>query len=300
MTTTEEEIGFIGLGRMGGPMAMRLIRSGFPLVVCDLDIEVQDRFQAAGARVVDHPAAVADAARTTLLCLPDPEAVRSVVFGDNGLAHGSALQVIVDFSTIGPSEARAIARDLDHGGKSYIDAPVTGGILGAEQGSLTMMLGATEPMFKALQPLLSCMAARLVLAGSQAGHGQLMKVLNNLLSFVSLAATAEAMALGVKGGLSPESMLYAFNHGSGRNSATEEKFPRAVLTRSFDYGFPVDGVIKDMELCLYEGASQRVPMPIGQSVLQLWRIVATEHGSEDMTSIMKLFESWVDIEVRAE
>lgn len=203
-------------------MAMRLLRSGYSLVVCDLDVQVQDSFRAAGAKVVGHPAAVADAAHTTLLCLPDPEAVRSVLFGANGLAHGPKLQVVVDFSTIGPTEARTIAHNLQLRGKSYIDAPVTGGIAGAEQGSLTMMLGATDSMYEVLQPMLSCMASRLVLAGPQPGGGQLMKVLNNLLSFLALAATAEAMALGVKGGLSPESMLYAFNHGSGRNSATEE------------------------------------------------------------------------------
>ncbi|MBV7483759.1 NAD(P)-dependent oxidoreductase [Bordetella sp. BOR01] len=299
MTAAAEAIGFIGLGRMGSPMAMRLAQSGFQLVVCDLDPLVQERFRASGARVVDHPAAVADAARTTLLCLPDPGAVRSVVFDQDGLVHGKLSQTIVDLSTIGPGEAREIARGLQNSGKSYVDAPVTGGVEGAGQGNLTMMLGATEPVFQALRPVLSCMAARLILAGAEPGSGQLMKVLNNLLSFVALAATSEAMALGVKGGLSPAAMLDAFNHGSGRNSATEEKFPRAVLTRSFDFGFPVDGVVKDLELCLSEGAARHIPMPIGQSALQLWRIAAAERGNEDMTSIMKLFERWSGVEVCA-
>jgi len=299
MTAYAETIGFVGLGRMGGPMAMRLVKAGFPLAVCDLDPRVQERFRAAGAQVVEHPAALADVAGTALLCLPDPGAVRRVVFGDTGLVRGRRLQTIVDLSTIGPGPARDIAGGLAHSGKTYVDAPVTGGIEGAEQGSLTMMLGAAEPVFQALQPVLACMAARLVLAGPEPGSGQLMKVLNNLLSFVALAATSEAMALGVKGGLSPAAMLDAFNHGSGRNSATEDKFPRAVLTRSFDFGFPIDGVVKDLELCLAEGASQHVPMPIGQGTLQLWRIAAAERGHEDMTSIMKLFERWAGIEVQA-
>lgn len=299
MTVRPETIGFVGLGRMGGPMAMRLIKAGFQLVVCDLSPEIQEQFRRAGARVVENPAAVADLAPTALLCLPAPGAVRRVVFGDNGLVHGRQLQTIVDLSTIGPDPARAIASDLQNSGKAYIDAPVTGGIEGAEQGSLTMMLGAAEPVFQALRPMLSHMAGRLILAGPEPGSGQLMKVLNNLLSFVALAATAEAMALGVKGGLSPAAMLDAFNHGSGRNSATQEKFPRAVLTRSFDFGFPIDGVVKDLELCLAEGASRHMPMPVGQNTLQLWRIAAAERGGEDMTSIVKLFERWAGIEVRA-
>lgn len=295
---TTAAIGFIGLGRMGAPMAMRLIDAGHSLVVCDIDATMTEKFRAVGAEVVSDIVTLAESVQITLLCLPTPQVVRDVVLGEHGLIEGSMIRTVVDLSTTGPAMTKHIANELKLVGKSFIDSPVTGGIRRAISGELTMMLGASAHHASTLIPVLSCMSNRIVRAGSEPGSGQMLKVLNNFLSFVALGATSEAMALGVKAGLEPKVMLEVFNTGSGRNSATEEKFPHSVLSRSFNFGFPVNGVLKDLGLCLEAAQELDVEMPIGNTIQQLWKTAAVDHGEEDMTAIAKIFERWAGIEIR--
>jgi 3-hydroxyisobutyrate dehydrogenase-like beta-hydroxyacid dehydrogenase len=161
------------------------------------------------------------------------------------------------------------------------------------------MLGASQESIADAKPVLQAIANKLVVAGGRPGDGQMLKVINNLLSFIALEATSEAMALGVKAGLDPDAMLDTFNSGTGRNSATEEKFPRSVMTRSFDFGFPVKGVMKDMGLCLAEAEALGVPMPVGMCSRQVWTMAMADHADNDMTSIIKLFEHWAGVEVKS-
>ncbi len=299
MQARQQKLGFIWLGRMGGPIAGRLLEAWFELVVHDSNPLAAQRLGEAGASVQDSPEAVGHAACIVLTCLPTPEIVRTVVIGPGGVVGGRGVHHVVDLSTTGPRVAREMATRLAEVGKTLIDAPVTGGVAGARSGSLTMMLGASAEAVEAARPVLETVAQRLLIAGTQAGDGQMLKVINNLLSFVALEATAEAMALGVKAGLDPETMLRSFNTGTGRNSATEEKFPRAVMTRSFDFGFPVRGVMKDIGLCLSEAEAMGVPMPVGVCARQIWTMAMAENADHDMTTIVKLFERWAGVEVKA-
>lgn len=296
---TKLTVGFIGLGRMGGPIARRLIDREFDLVVHDANPLMSQRLVEHGARMQRDSKSVADHADVVFVCLPTPEVVRSVVLGAHGVIEGSRARYVVDLSTTGPRVARDMAASLSQRGKALIDAPVTGGVAGAINGILTMMLGAPDDVIEPVRPVLEAIANKPVTAGPRPGDGQMLKVINNLLSFIALEATAEAMALGVKAGLDPETMLETFNAGTGRNSATEEKFPRSVMTRSFDFGFPVRGVMKDIGLCLNEAESLGVPMPTGTCARQVWTMAMAERPDEDMTSIVKLFERWASVEVKA-
>jgi 3-hydroxyisobutyrate dehydrogenase-like beta-hydroxyacid dehydrogenase len=297
MSAELKRIGFVGLGRMGNPIARRLKEQGYELIVHDSNPLAAQRFR--DCESYPDARTVADHADVIFVSLPTPETVRSVVIGPSGLKDGKRMRYVIDLSTTGPRVAREMAEMLTAHGKTLIDAPVTGGVAGAHNGVLTMMLGAPEPAIAEAKSILSAIANKLVIAGYRAGDGQMLKVINNLLSFIALEATAEAMALGVKAGLNPDSKLDTFNSGTGRNSATEEKFPRAVMTRSFDFGFPVRGVMKDMGLCLAEAEALGVPMPVGMCSRQIWSMAMAERGDEDMTSIVKLFERWANVEVKS-
>lgn len=296
---TKLAVGFIGLGRMGAPIARRLIDRQFDLVIHDSNPLTAQRLVDHGARPQRDARSVADHADVVFVCLPTPDVVRAVVIEPHGVIEGSRAKFVVDLSTTGPRVAREMAAALSQKGKVLIDAPVTGGVAGAINGILTMMLGAPDDSIEPVRPVLEAIANKLVTAGQRPGDGQMLKVINNLLSFIALEATAEAMALGVRAGLDPETMLETFNAGTGRNSATEEKFPRSVMTRSFDFGFPVRGVMKDIGLCLNEAEALGVPMPTGMCARQIWTMAMAERPDEDMTSIIKLFERWANVEVKA-
>jgi 3-hydroxyisobutyrate dehydrogenase-like beta-hydroxyacid dehydrogenase len=298
MTSVRNTVGFIGLGRMGDPIARRLKAEGYDLVVHDTSPAVVKSFADISLTRTDARG-VGDASDIVVVCLPTPEIVQAVVAGRGGVIEGQRARYVVDLSTTGPRVAREMAAALVAKGKALIDAPVTGGVAGAKNGVLTMMLGASDEAIGATKPVLQTIAGKLVIAGSRPGDGQMLKVINNLLSFIALEATAEAMALGVKAGLDPDAMLDTFNSGTGRNSATEEKFPRSVMTRSFDFGFPVRGVMKDMGLCLAEAEALGVPMPVGMCSRQIWTMAMADHADHDMTSIIKLFEHWAGVEVKS-
>jgi 3-hydroxyisobutyrate dehydrogenase-like beta-hydroxyacid dehydrogenase len=299
MKSGHQTIGFIGLGQMGNPIACRLNEEGFALVVHDANALAVLHFTKIGVAARSDAKGIADASDIVMVCLPTPEIVRAVVTGSGGVNEGRRARYVIDISTTGPRIAREMSGILAENGKIFIDAPVTGGVAGAKSGILTMMLGAPENAIEAVRPVLETVARKLVIAGSRAGDGQMLKVINNLLSFIALEATAEAMTLGVKAGLDPDTMLQAINAGTGRNSATEEKFPRSVVTRSFDFGFSVRGVMKDIGLCLSEAEAMGVPMPVGMCARQIWTMAMAEHADHDMTSIVKLFERWAGVEVKS-
>jgi 3-hydroxyisobutyrate dehydrogenase-like beta-hydroxyacid dehydrogenase len=224
-----------------------------------------------------------------LLSLPAPEVVSEVAAE---LAEGSALRTCIDLSTTGPSMSHRVATKLAAAGIDLLDAPVSGGITGAEDGTLTIMAAGKERTLDAVRPLLDELAGKVFHVGTQSGMGQMAKVLNNLLSATALAATAEAVALGVKGGLDPELLLEVFNASSGRNSATAQKFPQSVLPRTFDFGFALALMNKDVQICSEEASRWQVPMPIGDAVSQRWALAADwAAATADCTEIVRLVES---------
>jgi 3-hydroxyisobutyrate dehydrogenase-like beta-hydroxyacid dehydrogenase len=289
--TGAREVGFIGLGEMGARMAQRLLGRGRRLVVYDTRADAMDRLAQLGAEPCASPAGVADRASTVLLSLPTPEVARAVASGAGGLVEGSAIRTCVDLSTTGPVVSREIADGLAARGIELVDAPVSGGVKGAEEGTLTVMAACSETGLAGARELLEELAGHLFHVGAEPGMGQLAKVLNNLLSATALAATAEALALGVKRGLDAQMLLDILNASSGRNSATAQKFPEAVLPRTFDFGFALALMNKDVQICLAEAQRSEVEMRVGTSVSEVWADAAsrTQDGA-DCTEIVRLVE----------
>ena len=294
----DKHIGFIGLGNMGGPMASRLLAAGYQLTVCDVRQSAVDALVAKGARAAASPAAVASAVETVLVSLPDPAIVRKVLLGADGVIAGTKVKTVLDLSTTGATAAREIAAALALKGITGIDSPVSGGVAGAVKGTLAVMYAGPKALFSALEPMLKNFGP-VFFIGEQAGMGQTMKLANNLLSAAAMAATSEAVAFGVKAGLDPAVMIDVINAGSGRSTASEGKFPRAVLTRTFDFGFTTALMYKDVKLCLEEAAAANVPMPVGLAVRGQWQRTFDEIGGDkDFTTIAQMVERSAGVEIK--
>jgi 3-hydroxyisobutyrate dehydrogenase-like beta-hydroxyacid dehydrogenase len=283
-------IGFIGLGQMGGPMARRLRASGYELVVHDVRAAAIDALVAEGASAAASPVEVADRAEVALVSLPTPEVVRDVALGADGLIHGDALRTYVDLSTTGQAVAVEVAAALGARGIVTLDAPVSGGVRGATEGTLAVMVAGPAAGLGHVRPLLEVFG-RVFHVGERAGLGQLMKLANNFLSATAIAATAEAVVLGVKGGLDPATMLAVINASTGRNTASEDKFPRQILTGKYSAGFTTGLLSKDLGLCAAAAETLGVPMPIAAEVYAQWQRAVAELGADaDITRIVGLTE----------
>ena len=294
-----KKLGFIGIGNMGLPMALRLIDRGYGLAVFDIREDAVAPLVARGARAAKSPADVASEVQTVLVSLPTPDVVQEVALGSNGIAKGSAVRVYVDLSTTGPQVAELVADVLGEKGISVLDAPVSGGVKGAEKGTLTVMVSGAMSVFEGVNPVLESIGENLIYVGERPGLAQIMKLVNNLLNATALAASSEAFVLGVKAGLDPEIMLRVINASTGRNSATEDKFPRSILPRTFDWGFKTDLIYKDLKLCLEQAETLGVPMWVGNAVHQLWAYAVSQGGGpRDFTTIIQYIESWAGVEVR--
>ncbi|MBV7486240.1 NAD(P)-dependent oxidoreductase [Bordetella sp. BOR01] len=295
---SEETYGFIGLGNMGTPMAGRLLDAGYPLAVYDTNRDAVARLQARGARACASLREVADTTDTVFLSLPTPEIVQQVAAGADGLAGGTRIRRVVDLSTIGPRVARQVAQALGTRDILYVDAPVSGGVGGAQRGTLAVMAACPRDHYEALEPVLKHFGPVFYL-GQDAGIGQTMKLANNLLSAAAVAITSEAMAMGVKAGLDAAVMLDVINAGSGRNTATQDKFPKAVLPGTFDIGFAARLAYKDVRLCVDEAEAIGVPMVVGSAVREMLVLTTTLCGEQaDFTHIAKVVETWGGVPIR--
>jgi 2-hydroxy-3-oxopropionate reductase len=290
MAKSGERIGFIGLGVMGGPMSQRLVRAGHALVVHDIDAKATQRLTAIGATAARSAKEVADRASVVFVSLPTPQVVREVALGAQGVIRGRKVRVFVDLSTTGTAVEKEIAGAFAARGIAPIDAPVSGGATGAKAGTLAVMVAGDRTAIDQLRPLFEVFG-KVFVAGSRPGQAQMLKLLNNLLSLSALAMSCEAMVAGVKAGLDPDLMIAAINAGSGRNTATADKIPRAILTRSFDFGFPIAGAVKDVGLAVDECQALGVPMWVGNAARQLWQYAyAQGEPKRDMTNLIRYLE----------
>ena len=281
------EIGFIGLGNIGSPMAQRLLEQGQDLVVFDIAEDAVAALKAAGAQPVSSPREVADCAETVLVSLPTPQVSVEVA---TGVAEGRRVRRLVDLSTVGATTAQSIRRHLESRGIAYIDSPVSGGVTGARNGTLALMVSGPADDVDDVIPVLESLGRPFRL-GETAGAGQTMKLINNMLAATALAATAEAVVMGVKAGLDPAVMIDTLNAGSGANTATRDKFPRAVLPRTFDYGFATGLMVKDVRLFLDEARALGLPTEVADAVARIWEHTAAEMGPEsDFTSVIEPIE----------
>lgn len=291
--------GFIGCGRMGAPMAQRLLTAGKKVVVFDAQVQALEPLLAAGAEGAATPFEVASKAHTIYLSLPNAAVVQAVVMGPQGILAGSEVRTVVDFSTIGPRAALQVGAVLAERQIDYLDAPVSGGIAGARDGKLAIMVSAPNAAYEKAREDLK-LFGKLFQVGEKHGQAQIMKLANNLLNVAAVALTSEAMVMGAKAGLDATQMLEIINAGTGRNSATEQKFPRAVLTGSFDYGFSTGMSYKDVGLCVDEAEAMGVPMVVGAAVRQMLAITNASYGPDsDFTSVCRVVEGWAKVHVRA-
>jgi 3-hydroxyisobutyrate dehydrogenase-like beta-hydroxyacid dehydrogenase len=291
--TASARVGLIGLGAMGGPMARLLLEAGHPLAVCDAQPAAVEPLAALGAIGCASPREVADAAEIVLASLPAPDVVRLVALGEDGVVHGGAIRTFVDLSTTGATTAEEVAAKLAEHGIDYVDAPVSGGVAGLEARTLAVMASGERAAFERVRPLFDLFAANVFWVGEGPGQGQTAKLLNNLLSATAMAITSEALAVGVRAGLDPATLLDVFNAGSGRNTATSDKFPKHVLTRAFGSGFRLRLMTKDVRLALAEGKRRHVSMPVGAAVQDVWTRAATQAGdADDHTEIARFYEEW--------
>ncbi len=291
-------LGFVGVGRMGGPMAGRLIDAGYTLYIHDTDAAAVQALVARGARVCASPAEVGAGAAIVLASLPTPGIVRAVALGEMGIAQGKVVKTIVDLSTTGPGMAAEIAGALAPRGIAWADAPVSGGVAGAKAGTLAVMLACRKPDVAALEPILKTFG-RVFFVGEKPGMAQTAKLANNLLSAAALAVSSEAIAMGVKAGLDPLVMIEIINAGTGRNSATQDKFPRNIIPRTFNSGFATGLAYKDVRLCVDEAEALGVPMVVGAAVREMLAITQAKYGAaSDFTSIAKVVEEWAGVEIR--
>lgn len=294
----QKEIGFIGLGKMGEPMAGRLLQQGYAVHACDVNEAARRRVADAGAQPCGTPREVADRVACIALSLPDPSVVRAVLLGDGGVVHGSQVKRVVDFSTIGPRAAAEMAARLAESGIEYVDAPVSGGVAGAAKGTLAIMASCPRASYDELLELLAGLGKPFYV-GAEAGQGQVVKLANNLMSMAALAITSEAMVMGAKVGIDPALMLDVINVSSGRNTASMEKFPRSVLPGTFDFGFATGLAYKDVKLCVDEAENLGIPMVVGGAVREMYAVTqATQGAASDFTSVCKVVESWAGAAVR--
>ena len=294
-----EPVGFIGLGNMGEHMAGRLLNAGLKLTVFDIRHEAISVLIERGAIAANSAAAVASEAETVIVSLPTPEIAKEVALGTNGIVMGTKVKTLVELSTIGPNVAQEIAAGLAAKNISFVDSPVSGGVVGARNGTLAVMVSCPNHLISGLREMLNNIG-NVFHVGTKPGLGQTMKLANNLLSATALAITSEAMVMGVKAGLDPLIMLDVINAGSGKNTATYDKFPNAVLPRSFDRGFANGLMHKDVELYLKGAETLGVPTKVASAVEKLWKTACSEMGPEaDFTTIVQCVENRAGIKVES-
>jgi 3-hydroxyisobutyrate dehydrogenase-like beta-hydroxyacid dehydrogenase len=292
------DIGFIGLGHMGFPMARRLFEANNRVVAFDTRAEALERLVALGAQAASSPKEVADLVETVMASLPSPQAALDVATGAGGVIEGARVKRYVDLSTVGSQTAVQIHGLLAERNIVAIDSPVSGGVSGAEQGTLAVMVSGPRPEFEVIQPALETIGRPLYI-GEKPGSAQTMKLANNILAATVLVATSEVVVMGAKSGLDPGVMIDVLNAGSGATSASRDKFPRAILPRTFDYGFATGLMVKDVRLYLDEARALGVPVEVAEAVGRLWEATLHDEGADsDFTSAIKPIERAAGVTVR--
>lgn len=293
-------IGYIGLGAMGRPMAVNIVTAGHDVVVYDLNENQTKILAQRGASVAGSPREVAEETDYVLTCLPSIEAAEAVALGPNGVVSGSRAKAFVNMGTTGSAFSRSTAEAMKAAGKSYLDAPISGGPPGAEAGTLGVMCSGDRETFEALKAnALEAISSKIVYLGEQPGAAQVMKLVNNIIFFGNVAVAMEALTLGAKAGLCAEQMLEVINASSGRNTATEWLIPNHVLNRAFDFGGANYIIAKDLDLWRQEVEAFQTPMQLGMSLRTLYLQSMWREGmGADLTTLLKTLEEIGNTELK--
>ncbi|MFB2586356.1 NAD(P)-dependent oxidoreductase [Herbiconiux liukaitaii] len=285
-------IGFVGLGNMGGPMSERLVAAGYPVVGFDLAPAARERLEAAGGSTADTAAEVVSRSDVVILMLPNSDIVEAVLTGAGAAEAGGVLAgaragtLFVDMSSSEPLRTRALAEVVDAAGSRLIDAPVSGGVKGALAGSLTIMVGGAEEDLARVLDVLQVLGKPTLVGPIGAGHA--LKAINNLMSAAHLWVTSEAMLTGIGFGLDPTVMLDAINTSSGRSGSTQLKWPNFIVGETYDSGFGLSLMLKDMRIATGLAESLGVPHTLSDQAVAHWSAASGDLGpAADHTEVAR-------------
>lgn len=301
-----KKIGFIGLGLMGKPMARNLIKAGFPLTVKSRRPDPERELESEGATIARTPKDVAESSDLVITMLPNSPDVEQVCLGRDGIIESAGQAdaptrrgrlVVVDMSTISPKVSVNIAKELNNAGIDYLEAPVSGGTVGAINGTLTIMAGGPQAVFDRVLPIFMAMGKSATLVGG-VGAGQTTKLANNIICATTIEAVAEAFVLGAKAGIDPEKMFEAIRGGAAACWSLDQKVPKYVA-RDFEPGFMCKLHLKDLDLALAAAKELGVPLPVTEQVREMFsQLVDDGHGDADNGAIVKVLERLAGTEVR--
>ena len=292
-------IGFVGTGAMGAPMAQNLRKAGYPLVVYDLKDKAMEGLAKAGAEKVFSARELASRSSVVITMLPASPDVEAAVLGPEGVIEGAKSgDIVIDMSSSYPTSTKMICEQLAVKGIRMLDAPVSGGTKGAREGTLAIMVGGEEKDYEECRPILEAMGQNTYYLG-KIGAGHTVKALNNLCSACSMVITSEALIVAKKLGLTPEKVIDAINSSSGRSWSSQFKFPTFVLNNTFNSGYSIGLMNKDLEIATRLGRELHVPMFVGALVQQLYNYAVGRGGGDEChTAIIKFIEDWRGAKVR--
>jgi 2-hydroxy-3-oxopropionate reductase len=292
------KIGFIGLGIMGKPMAKNLLKAGYPLVVHDINPAPVKELAAAGAEVASSAKEVAQKTDVVITMLPNSPHVKAAVMGPNGVLEGAKPgMIIVDMSSIAPMAAKEVAAKAAEKGVDMLDAPVSGGEPKAIDGTLSIMVGGKKEIFEKCQSFLSKMGTSIVLCGD-VGAGNMTKLANQIIVALNIAAMSEALVLGAKAGVDPETIFKAIRGGLAGSTVLEAKVPM-VLSRNFKPGFRIELHIKDLANALDTAHELGVPLLLTSQVMEIMQALKVDgKAGNDHAGIVEFYEKLAKSEVR--
>lgn len=283
-----EKIGLIGTGIMGYPIAQNLLKAGYPLTIYTRRENINKEFKAFGATIASTPAELATKNSIIFLLVNDSDNVTELLYSTNGIVSGAAPGTIVaDMTTTDPEFSKSIAKRLTNDGIEYLDAPISGGALGAQNAKIVVMVGGKKEAYEKCLPVFESISHKVVYMGAS-GSGQSVKLIHNQLSFTTFFAVCEAVILGEKIGLSADAMIDVFNHGTARSFATEVRFPKFILKDKFDMGVPFSTAFKDISLARKLRQTTQVNFPISSWVYRYMKYCMDRKAEKDDLSTMIL------------
>ena len=293
------KIGLIGVGTMGKPMGFNLMKAGYELTVYDINPKPLKKFQEKGAAVGQSIREVASKSDVVITMVPNSGDVEEIILEENGVMEGlKSHSIVIDMSTIDPSVSRKIAKTLREKDIYMLDAPVSGGQMGAEAATLAIMVGGEEEVFKKCLPVFKAMGKNIYYCGPS-GNGEIVKIINNLMAGIFRMASAEALALGVKAGV-PLKVLYdVVNESSGQSRIVQVYGAAKAFKGDYEPGFASELMHKDLGLALNLGKEERVPLPLGALSHQLFtHLLSLGLGKKDTGVIFKVMEDLLNIKIR--
>ena len=283
-----EKIGLIGTGIMGYPIARNLLKAGYPLTIYTRRENINQEFKEFGASIASTPAELAAKSSIIFLIVNNSDDVTELLYSTSGIVSGAAPGTIVaDMTTTDPEFSKSIAKRLTSDQIEFLDAPISGGALGAQNAKIVVMVGGKKETHEKCLPVFESISQKVVYMGAS-GSGQSVKLIHNQLSFTTFFAVCEAVILGEKIGLSADAMIDVFNHGTARSFATEVRFPKFILKNKFDMGVPFSTAFKDISLARKLRQTTRVNFPISSWVYRYMKYCMDRKAEKDDLSTMML------------